>query len=70
MLKLGRLMPEKQSVYSQGKTLSTLVIQANTIYLSAVISDFIFQYSENIREDLNHICQRLKIECRQVIRSY
>ena len=51
---------KKQSVYSQGKTLSTLVIQANTIYLSAVISDFIFQYSENIREDLKPYLSKVK----------
>ena len=51
---------KKQSVYSQGKTLSTLVIQANTIYLSAVISDFIFHYSENIREDLKPYLSKVK----------
>ena len=51
---------KKQSVYSQGKTLSTLVIQANTIYLSAVISDFIFQYSENIRKDLKPYLSKVK----------
>ena len=51
---------KKQSIYSQGKTLSTLVIQANTIYLSAVISDFIFHYSENIREDLKPYLSKVK----------
>ena len=40
------------SIYSQNNIISTLIIQANSIYLSASISDYMLTYAEKIREDL------------------